>query len=148
MITELEFRRAYDNLKKFVKQTPLIYSDWLSKELNGSVYLKLECFNPRNSFKIRGAVNSILEEEKLPEKIITASGGNHGLGVVIACNLFNLQCTVVLPKSTSQFRVDLLKNLGADGSLGMHGMKQMNMRLHLWKKECQNIYMHLQISQL
>ena len=114
MITELEFRRAYDNLKKFVKQTPLIYSDWLSKELNGSVYLKLECFNPGNSFKIRGAVNSILEEEKLPEKIITASGGNHGLGVVIACNLFNLQCTVVLPKSTSQFRVDLLKNLGAD----------------------------------
>ncbi len=100
-----------------VKPSPVIHSPWLSKELNAEVYLKLEYLQPGNSFKIRGASNALLSQDPLPEQVITASGGNHGLGVAVACKRADVPCKVVLPTSTSDYRVKLLEDLGAEVQL-------------------------------
>jgi threonine dehydratase len=89
-------------------------SDWLSEELRADVYLKLECLQPGRSFKIRGATHALLSRKTRPSKVITASGGNHGLGVAIACNQQGVPCMVVLPTTTSSYRIELLKTLGAE----------------------------------
>ena len=101
----------------YVKPSPLIHSTWLSEELNAEVYLKLEYLQPGNSFKIRGASNALLSQDPLPEQVITASGGNHGLGVAVACKRADVPCKVVLPTSTSDYRVKLLEDLGAEVQL-------------------------------
>ena len=44
---------------KFIKKTPLIYSNRLSNIYNCNVYLKREDLQTTRSFKIRGAFNKI-----------------------------------------------------------------------------------------
>lgn len=111
-----EFREAEQRIRPTVHPSPLIRSEWLSNELDADVYLKLECLQPGNSFKIRGATNALLSNNK-PQQVITASGGNHGLGVAHACKNNGIPCKVVLPTSTSDYRVKLLQDLGAEVEL-------------------------------
>lgn len=100
-----------------IKPSPVIHSPWLSKKLDAEVYLKLECLQPGNSFKIRGASNALLSQDPLPHQVITASGGNHGLGVAFACHRAGVPCKVVLPTSTSDYRAKLLQEIGAEVQL-------------------------------
>lgn len=111
-----EFQEARERIAH-VKPSPVVHSPWLSKELNAEVYLKLEYLQPGNSFKIRGASNALLCQDPLPHQVITASGGNHGLGVAVACKRADVPCKVVLPTSTSNYRVKLLEELGAEVQL-------------------------------
>ena len=100
-----------------IKASLVIHSPWLSRKLDAEVYLKLECFQPGNSFKIRGASNALLSQDPLPDQVITASGGNHGLGVAFACRRAGVPCKVVLPTSTSEYRAKLLREIGAEVQL-------------------------------
>ena len=105
--------------------------------------MKLECLNPGRSFKIRGATNSLLSQEHLPELVMTASGGNHGLGVAIAAKRLEIPCKVVLPLSTSSYRVSLLKQLGAEVELrGEAWDEANNYALQQAKKSSSTLYIH------
>ena len=52
--------QAQNNTKPIVYKTPLYYSKSLSEMFDKTIYLKLECFQPINVFKIRGAYNKII----------------------------------------------------------------------------------------
>jgi threonine dehydratase len=54
------------------------------------VWLKLECEQPTGSFKVRGASNrfALLTPDERKRGIVTASAGNHGLGVAHAARHF------------------------------------------------------------
>ena len=58
-------------------------------EWRDGVWLKLEHLQVTGSFKARGACNRVLAARagELRGPIITASGGNHGLGVAYAATL-------------------------------------------------------------
>jgi threonine dehydratase len=73
---------------------------------NGS--LKLETFQPTGSFKVRGALAAIA---RLPQdrRAVTASAGNHGLGVAWASARLGRRATVVVPEHSSQPKVDALR---------------------------------------
>lgn len=64
--------------------------------------LKLECYQPTGSFKVRGATNRIaaLTADERARGIVTASAGNHALGVAFAVSrLGPLPATVFVPTS-------------------------------------------------
>src|SRR6202011_2128666 len=69
-----------------VHRTPLEPSPWLSEASGGCVSLKLECYQPTGSFKVRGALAAItqLDAETRGRGVVTASAGKHGLGVAFA----------------------------------------------------------------
>ncbi len=137
-----DFEAARRRISDYVDPSPIKKSDWLSAELNAEVYLKLECLQPGRSFKIRGATNALLSREKLPEKVITASGGNHGLGVALACNRLGVPCLVVLPTSTSNYRVQLLEDLGADVMLFGDAWDESNKYALQLAEEPEILYIH------
>ena len=61
---------------KRYRRTPL-----LTVEVEGrTVVLKLEYLQRSGSFKLRGDLNALLSSP-IPAMAVTASGGNHGLGV-------------------------------------------------------------------
>jgi threonine dehydratase len=83
--------------------------------------LKLELFQPTRAFKVRGALNAMLT---LPASarsrgVVTASAGNHGLGLAYAGAATGTAVTVVLPVDTSTARLDALRHLG--GRAVLHG---------------------------
>jgi len=54
---------AKERISKFIKHTPLYYSNYFSQISNHHVYLKLENLQNTNAFKVRGASNYILQIE-------------------------------------------------------------------------------------
>ena len=59
------------------------------------VAFKLEQLQVTGVFKIRGALNALLENR--PVQVVTASGGNHGLGVATAARWLGVPATVFVP---------------------------------------------------
>ena len=62
------------------------------------VTFKLEQLQLTGSFKLRGALNALLGGP-LPEHVVTASGGNHGIGVAAAARLLGIGATIAVPES-------------------------------------------------
>ena len=81
-----------------------------------SVFLKPENFQRTGAFKIRGALNAVLDME--PEKgrkgIITASSGNHGQAVALAGSISGYPATVVMPENASRAKIDAVRGYGAE----------------------------------
>jgi threonine dehydratase len=69
----------------------------LSRLTGGSVHLKVECWQRTGSFKVRGALNklSTLPPEVRAKGVVTASAGNHGLGVAHGGQIFGISPVVV-----------------------------------------------------
>jgi threonine dehydratase len=65
--------------------------------------LKLEQLQLSGAFKLRGAMNAMLAGH-VHDHIVTASGGNHGLGVATAASLLGVTATVVVPESAPEIK--------------------------------------------
>ena len=75
----------------------------------------MESFQPIRAFKVRGALNKVMHipAEHRAAGVITASAGNHGLGVAYAAAVFGLAATVYVPEAANAFKVDAIRRCGA-----------------------------------
>ena len=113
---EDNIRKAQENLKGVIKETPLIYSDFYSKENKCNIYIKPENFQTTGSFKIRGAFNKIvnLTDEECKNGIICSSAGNHAQGVAFSAQRRGVKSTIVMPNVTPLLKIDATKQYGSD----------------------------------
>ncbi len=91
----------------FVKETPLEYSDRLSKLYKANIYLKREDLQPVRSYKIRGAFNLINSLSKKEKKawVVCASAWNHAQWVAITCNKLKIKWVIFMPITTPSQKV-------------------------------------------
>lgn len=92
---------------KVVKNTPLIYSERLSKKYKAEIYLKREDLQKVRSYKIRGAYNLIssLSEEEKSKWVVCASAGNHAQWFALSCAELWIQWVVYMPITTPEQKV-------------------------------------------
>jgi threonine dehydratase len=113
-----DIQAAQKRLNGYVRRTPLVKASPVQHPIKGSgdLYLKLECLQIIGSFKARGAVNKLLslDAETLKRGIVTASGGNHGLGVAYAGYLGKTSAMIYLPEVTPQIKIQQLAQWGAE----------------------------------
>jgi threonine dehydratase len=95
--------------------TPLVAAP---AALGDGVWLKLESLQPTGSFKVRGAV-AALSALADDAEVITASAGNHGLGVAWAATALGRRATVVVPETASPAKLAALERF--DIRLVRHG---------------------------
>jgi threonine dehydratase len=93
--------------------TPLVPSP----ALGDGVFLKLETLQPTGSFKVRGALAALTRIGNAP--VVTASAGNHGLGVAWAASALGTSATVVVPENASPAKLAALQALPV--TLEQHG---------------------------
>src|SRR5437588_8595746 len=103
---------ASKRIEGLATKTPLVESPSLSKRFVRRVYLKLECFQPIRVFKIRGAYNKI--SQLSAKNIVAVSSGNHGMAVAYGSRLLGKKCTVILPETAVQEKVNTIIEYGAD----------------------------------
>jgi threonine dehydratase len=100
-----------------VRRTPCLRARFFQSPAvaDASLSLKLECLQVSGSFKARGASNKILglPESERRRGLVTASGGNHGLGVAYAGRRVDAPVHVYLPASTPASKVAKLERWGA-----------------------------------
>jgi len=74
--------------------------------------LKLECWQPTGSFKVRGAINvlSSLSAAERSRGVVAASAGNHALGVALAASqVGDVRATLFVPVTAPRAKVDKLR---------------------------------------
>lgn len=101
-------------------KTPLFESKQLSKLSGKKILLKMECFQPMGSFKIRG-IGRLCQEliQKGCQQLVASSGGNAGYAVAYVGKKLGIPVTVFVPKTTSPIFLHHLALEGAD--IKIHG---------------------------
>ncbi|PYR54058.1 MAG: threonine ammonia-lyase, partial [Acidobacteria bacterium] len=77
---------ARPRVYRVLRPTPLMRHPLLAAETGVDLYVKHENHNPTGAFKIRGGLNligSLSPDER--QGVITASTGNHGQSIALAC---------------------------------------------------------------
>jgi threonine dehydratase len=86
----------------------------LRLELGGlDLWLKLEQVQVTGSFKARGATNAVRSIDPAPRAVVSASGGNHGLGVAYAASTIGAEATIVVPLAVPDAKARRLAAAGA-----------------------------------
>ena len=125
--------KAYEKITDLIGGTPLLkltnYSE--QKELEATIYAKLEYFNPAGSVKDRIAKAMIDDAEekgilKPDSVIIEPTSGNTGIGLAAVAASRGYRVILTMPETMSIERRNLLKAYGAelvltDGAKGMKG---------------------------
>jgi threonine dehydratase len=114
-VTPADIESAAKALRPYLPPTPLQHSRAFTDKARCHVHLKIESIQPIRAFKVRGALNRLI---RLPEGeraagVITASAGNHGLGVAYAAAAFKVPATVYVPETANAFKVEAIRRLGA-----------------------------------
>jgi threonine dehydratase len=99
-----------------ILRTPLEYSPALSRLTGAEVYVKWECEQKTGSFKFRGALNKVrsLTAEERKRGVVSASTGNHGLGISLAAAMEGVDLTLVLPQNVAPAKRNRLEKGGAE----------------------------------
>jgi threonine dehydratase len=94
---------AHSRIRADIRRTPLEFSPGLSGLTGAEVYVKWESEQRTGSFKFRGALNKIrsLSPQEKGRGVVSASTGNHGLGVSLAAEMEGVALTLVLPQNVS-----------------------------------------------
>ncbi|KAB0565371.1 PLP-dependent cysteine synthase family protein [Pseudomonas palleroniana] len=133
----------HNSILDVIGQTPIVRLAQFSEDLGIEVYAKLESLNPGGSHKARIALGMILDAERRGvlirdsgQTIIEPSGGNTGIGLVMAGNVLGYKVVLVIPDNYSPEKQKLLRLYGAkvvlsDSRLGnnSHGEKCMELQL-------------------
>ncbi|UBM60998.1 cysteine synthase CysM [Marinilongibacter aquaticus] len=101
-----------------VGDTPLVELNKLNTNKKVKVVAKLEGDNPGGSVKDRAALNMIrsaLERKEIVPgmKLIEATSGNTGIALAMIARQFDLEIELVLPKKSTQERVQTMEAYGA-----------------------------------
>ena len=107
-----------NNFEECIGNTPLIKLK-IASEISGcNIYGKCEFLNPGGSVKDRAAYQIIKDALKNKEiqsggTIVEGTAGNTGIGLCLVGNSLSLQSTIVIPRTQSKEKKDMLKLCGA-----------------------------------
>lgn len=106
--TAASVAEAAATIAPHVRRTPV-----LRAEVDGRpLVLKLEHLQRGGSFKLRGAVNALASGPR-PVRVVTASGGNHGIAVATAAAALGLPATVYVPLGAPEGKTRRIEAAGA-----------------------------------
>ncbi len=99
---------------RVVRPTPLMRHPLLAAETGLDIVVKHENHNPTCAFKVRGGLNLIGQLSGDERRgVITATTGNHGQSIALACERGGVPCTIVTPVGNNPEKNAAMRALGA-----------------------------------
>ena len=116
-ITEVsleEIRSAREIVYRHLQPTALLSHPLLDAATGLSIRVKHENHNPTNAFKVRGGLNLIGRLSNNDRRgVITATTGNHGQSIALACQREGVPCTIVVPQRNNPDKNAAMRAYGA-----------------------------------
>jgi len=115
VVTLKDITEAAERIRSGVLRTPCTPSVPLSLATGCEIFCKLEYLQRTGSFKERGARNALLRlpAEQKGRGVITASAGNHALGLAYHARLLEIPVTVVMPRFAPLTKITNCQQMGA-----------------------------------
>ena len=94
--------------------TPLLSHPLLDVRTGLTIFVKHENHNPTGAFKVRGGLNLVANLSPAERRgVITATTGNHGQSIALACRREGVPCTIVVPQGNNPDKNAAMRALGA-----------------------------------
>jgi threonine dehydratase len=110
-----DIRAAAGRIRPHVHRTPLLTTRSLSERFGVEVRLKCENLQRAGSFKIRGAMNALLQipADRRANGVVAFSSGNHAQGVALAARILGMPATIVMPEGSNPSKIAATEAYGA-----------------------------------
>jgi threonine dehydratase len=114
--TLLDIYQARPRVYRHMRPSPLLRHPLLEEAFGCEVWVKHENHNPTGAFKIRGGFNLIgsLSDDERRRGVISASTGNHGQSMALACRVEGVPCTIVTPVGNNPEKNAAMRAFGAE----------------------------------
>lgn len=101
MVSAEDIIDAHDRIRPYIRTTSVLREPAIDIELGCELYFKCEHQQEIGAFKVRGAVNTVLQiqDADLQNGIVTHSSGNHAQAVAYAAKIKNIQSYIVMPSN-------------------------------------------------
>jgi threonine dehydratase len=111
-----DIEEAAGRLRKWLVETPVLESEILNQRAGSRVLVKVESLQHAGAFKIRGALNRLLQlnHTERSSGVVAYSSGNHAQGVALAAKWLGVDSTIVMPKDAPKVKQFNTRTLGAD----------------------------------
>ena len=106
--------QIHERVKPYIHKTP-VYTSSLLNEISGcELFFKCENFQRTGSFKMRGAVNAIMQltDEQKQKGVVTHSSGNFAQALALAANSLGIVAYIVMPSNASPVKKNAVKGYG------------------------------------
>jgi len=114
-LSEDALAQAKGVVETHLDATPLVrLPESLAPGIERELWAKLETVQPTGSFKVRGAIAATAAYAAEGVPIVTASAGNHGLGMAHAASTLGVRTTIVVPQTASSSKIDALRAFDTD----------------------------------
>jgi threonine dehydratase len=105
---------AAGRLAPHVVRTPVMRSDAFDARCGRRVFFKCENLQSGGSFKLRGAMNVLLQlDPAATPLVITHSSGNHGNALALAARSRGMRAIVIIPRDSARSKVAAIQAAGA-----------------------------------
>lgn len=116
-ITLADILAARRTIAGVADRTPLVPSPHLSALTGADFLLKLEIAQPIGAFKLRGAVNAVMNLPDGVKGVTCCSTGNHGRGVAFAARARGVPAVVCMSRLAPEAKVAGVRALGAEARI-------------------------------
>jgi cystathionine beta-synthase len=108
-----------NNVLETIGKTPLIRLNTVTAHIPGTIYAKVEAFNPGLSAKDRIALHIIERAERLGQlkpggTVVDATSGNTGFSLAMVCAIKGYRCVLTVTSKISEDKLNNLKAMGAE----------------------------------
>ncbi|TDU40062.1 threonine dehydratase [Gelidibacter sediminis] len=103
----------------YVHNTPIFTSHLLDDMSGAKLYFKCENFQKMGAFKMRGAVNAILQlsTEQQERGVVTHSSGNFAQALSLAAKILNVPAYIVMPDNAPKVKSEAVVGYGGNITL-------------------------------
>ncbi len=107
---------AEARLRGWLIETPVLESEAINDRVGARVLFKAECLQHTGSFKIRGALNRLLQlhADERAAGVVAFSSGNHAQAVALAARWLRVPATIVMPADAPAVKLERTRELGAE----------------------------------
>jgi threonine dehydratase len=113
LLSLADIRAAADRIHAYILRAPTLSGEALA---GPGAWLKAENLQRTGSFKVRGAVNAVLQlsPQQRQRGVITLSAGNHGMALAYAAQAFGIPCVVVVREDAAMAKLQAIRRYGAE----------------------------------
>ena len=113
-MTKQTLLNCQQKITPFVHNTPVLTSQVINEMLNADVFFKCENFQKMGAFKMRGALNAIMQltEAQKANGVVTHSSGNFAQAISLAAKKLGVKAYIVMPSSAPKVKQEAVLGYG------------------------------------
>jgi len=110
------FRDAMERVTPHIHQTPVLTSRLINSMASAELYFKCDNFQKGGSYKIRGALNAVLQLTETEKKkgVVTHSSGNFAAALTLAATNLGVKAYIVMPENAPKVKRAAVMDYGAE----------------------------------